>query len=226
MAQPKAVIFDLLTGLLNSWTVWDAVIPESERHITDGTTWRKRYLELAFACGVYKPYEGLVQQGAADVGLSPAAPEALFKRYLEIEPWPEVPEVLLQLKRQGLKLGIATNISDDLGRRVVQNTERVVREKTGSKDFTFDTVVTSEESGYYKPNPKPYQDVLNKLGLTPQEALFLAGSPVDIQGADGVGMKVCWNNHIGLVKKHNVEPLREGKDLREALQDFLLPQSQ
>ena len=213
--QPKAVIFDLLTGLLNSWTVWDAVIPESERHITDGTTWRKRYLELAFACGSYKSYEGLVQQGAADVGLSPAAPEALLKRYLEIEPWPEVPEVLVQLKEQGVKLGIATNISDDLGRRVVENTERVVREKTGLKDFAFDAVVTSEQSGFYKPNPKPYEDVLKQLGLTPQEALFLAGSPVDIQGADQVGMKVCWNNHIGLVKRHNVEPLREGKNLRE-----------
>lgn len=224
MTQPKAVIFDLLTGLLNSWTVWDAVIPESERHITDGTTWRKRYLELAFACGSYESYEGLVQQGAADVGLSPAAPEALFKRYLEIEPWPEVPEVLVQLKSQGMKLGIATNISDELGRRVVQNTERVVREKTGSKNFAFDVAVTAQESGYYKPNPKPYQDVLDKLSLTPDQALFLAGSPVDIQGAADVGMRVCWNNHIGLVKKHDVEPMREGRDLREALQDFLVPQ--
>lgn len=222
MTQPKAVIFDLLTGLLNSWTVWDAVVPESERHITDGTTWRKRYLELAFARGSYKPYEGLVEQGAADVGLSRAAPEALFKRYLEIEPWPEVPEVLVQLKKQGMKLGIATNISDDLGRCVVHNTERVVREKTGSKDFAFDAVVTSEESGYYKPNPKPYKDVLDRLGLTADEALFLAGSPIDIQGADDVGMRVCWNNHIGLVKQHNIEPLREGSDLREALHDFLV----
>lgn len=221
MTEPKAVIFDLLTGLLDSWVVWDAVIPESERYITDGTTWRKRYLELAFACGSYKSYEGLVEQGATDVGLSSAAPAALFKRYIEIEPWPEVPEVLVQLKRQGLKLGVATNISDELGRRVVQNTERVVREKTGSKDFAFDVVVTAEECGYYKPNPKPYQDVISQLGLTADEALFLAGSPIDIQGAAAVGMRVCWNNHIGLKKNHDVEPLREGRDLKDALRDFL-----
>lgn len=221
MSQYQAVIFDLLTGVLNSWTVWDAVIPESERHITDGTTWRKRYLELAFACGSYKSYEGLVEQAAKEMGLSADVPKALFKRYIEIEPWPEVPEILARLRKRGYKLGVATNISDDLGRRVVANTERIVREQTDVKDFVFDVVVTAEESGAYKPDPKPYQDVLDKMDLQPRQALFLAGSPIDIQGASRVGMDVCWNNHIGLVRKHDVLPLREGRNLGDALDQVI-----
>ena len=32
--------------------------------------WRKRYLEITYGCGVYRPYETLVREAAADAGLS------------------------------------------------------------------------------------------------------------------------------------------------------------
>lgn len=221
MEQPKAIIFDLLTALLDSWTIWDTVIPPEERHIADGTTWRKQYLDITYGCGSYKPYEDLVRQSAQDVGLSSASPKALVERYDEIGPWPEVPEVLAKLKEQGIKLAVVTNCSTDLGHRTVNNVERIVRETTSSKNFVFDEVVTAEESGYYKPQPKPYEDILKKLGLEAKDALFVAGSPSDIIGASGVGMKVVWNNNIGLSKKSDLPPWREGKTLNEALGDVL-----
>lgn len=221
MEQPKAVIFDLLTALLDSWTIWDAVIPPEERRIADGTTWRKQYLELTYGCGSYKPYEDLVRQSAQDVGLSSASPKALVERYDEIGPWPEVPEVLVKLKNQGIKLAVVTNCSTDLGFRTVNNLERVVREKTACKDFVFDEIVTAEQSGYYKPHAKPYEDTLKKLGLEAKDALFVAGSPSDIIGASNVGMKVAWNNHIGLPRKSDLLPWREGKTLDQALGGIL-----
>lgn len=221
--QPKAILFDLLTGLLNSWSIWDTVIPTSERTVTDGQTWRKQYLHLAFSCGPYKPYEDLVRQAAVNVGLSQTCATALLDRYDEIgyNPWPEVPEVLARLKAKGYKLGVVTNISHELGLRTVRNVEGVVRERTGVKEFAFDAVVTAEEAGYYKPEQKPYWDGLRKLGVGAEEALFVAGSPSDIMGATRVGMRVVWNNHIGLARGDNALPLKEGKLLDEALEDFL-----
>ncbi|KAL5620941.1 hypothetical protein FOBRF1_004187 [Fusarium oxysporum] len=62
--QPKAIVFDLLTGLLNSWDLWDASTP-SKTH-EDGCRWRQRYLEITFGAGSYKPYEDLVRQAAAE----------------------------------------------------------------------------------------------------------------------------------------------------------------
>lgn len=221
MTYPKAICFDLLTGLLNSWTIWDNVIPESEKHITDGVTWRSKYLELTYGCGEYRPYEELVSQAATQVGLSDVAPRALFERYDEILPWPEVPAVLAKLKQKGIKLAIATNCSNELGHRAVSNCEKTVRAQTDVKDFVFDQVVTSEECGFYKPHPKPYQSALNRLDLQADEVLFLAGSAIDIPGASGVGMKVCWNNHIGMKRKHEIEPLKEGISLDEALSEYL-----
>lgn len=221
MAHHKAIVFDLLTALLDSWTVWDSSIPAAEKHITDGQTWRKEYLNLTYGCGSYKPYEDLVAQSARNVGLSAACSKNLLEDMDSILPWPEVPEVLARLKKSGLRLGVVTNCSDELGLRAIKNCERVVQEKTGEKKFKFDEVVTAEESGFYKPNPKPYLDVLKKLGVSAEDALFVAGSSADIPGASGVGMKVCWNNHVGLERKNDVLPWREGKDLVEALGDVL-----
>jgi FMN phosphatase YigB (HAD superfamily) len=36
------------------------------------------------------------------------------------------------------------------------------------------------------------------LGVRPSRALFVAGSPGDITGAGGVGMRVWWHNRLQL----------------------------
>lgn len=219
--KPKAILFDLLTALMDSWTIWDVSIPSSEKHISTGMNWRKHYIDLIYGLnGPYKSYESLVQQAAKDVGLSEAAPEALVKNWDQIVMFEETPDVLAKLKEKGFKLGIVTNCSKELGHRAVKNCEKVMREKTG-RNFEFDAVVTAEESGFYKPQPRPYWDTLAKLGVKPEEALFVAGSSNDVPGASGVGMNVVWHNKAGLDKKSNILPLREGKTLDEALLDVL-----
>jgi 2-haloacid dehalogenase len=59
------------------------------------------------------------------------------------------------------------------------------------------------------------------LGGKAEDALFVAGSSGDVVGAAEAGMKVVWNNHVGLTAKLGSHPLREGKSLDEALADFL-----
>ena len=57
---PRAVLFDLLTGLLDSWTVWNAAAGSE----TKGRAWRAEYLRLTYGCGAYQPYEQLVRLAA------------------------------------------------------------------------------------------------------------------------------------------------------------------
>jgi 2-haloacid dehalogenase len=42
-----AVVFDLLTTLIDSWTLWNAVAGSE----ADGLKWRRRYLEITDGCG-------------------------------------------------------------------------------------------------------------------------------------------------------------------------------
>lgn len=44
----------------------------------------------------------------------------------------------------------------------------------------FDAVVTAEEVGFYKPDARAYEEVLRRLGIRAEEALFVAGSAADV----------------------------------------------
>lgn len=139
--KPKAVLFDLLTALLDSWSTWTSAVsdlpditPESAQDLA--LTWRNRYLELTFGCGAYVPYESLVAQSAQDVGLHEGAATQLLRQWETLEPWPEVRDVLKKLRAKGYKLGVVTNCSEELGRKAA--------ERVGIK---FDAVVTAEEAG-------------------------------------------------------------------------------
>ncbi len=57
----------------------------------------------------------------------------------------------------------------------------------------FDNVITSEDFGVKKPDPKPYRRALELLGTEPEETLMVGDWPDrDIKGAKGVGMRTAW----------------------------------
>jgi 2-haloacid dehalogenase len=190
MARYDAVAFDLLTALLDSWTLWNSVAGSAE----GGTRWRRRYLEITYGCGAYRPYEALVREAAADVGLPASCAERLESRWGELGPWPEAPQVLAKLVAHR-PLAVATNCSERLG--------RIAAECAGD---VFRVVVTAESAGFYKPRPEPYRAVLQALGTRPERTLFVAGSAADVPGAQQVGMPVFWHNRIGLPARGGAVP--------------------
>ena len=66
MTHPKydAVMFDLLTALLDSWSLWNSVAGSEAA----GLAWRGKYLELTYGAGPYRAYEGIIGEAAAAAG--------------------------------------------------------------------------------------------------------------------------------------------------------------
>ncbi len=180
--RPKAVLFDLLTALIDSWTLWDAVAGNKG----DGRRWRAAYLKNTYAEGSYCPYETLVREAAVAVGLSAGLGDQLTARYGELAPWPEVRHVLGALHGQ-VPLGVVTNCSNALGWIAVARI-----------GIAFDAVVTAQRAGFYKPHPGPYLLALAELGTEPQDCLFVAGSAYDLFGAGALGLPVYWHDRIGM----------------------------
>lgn len=178
----RAILFDLLTGLLNSWSLWERVAGDTEQ----GRRWRLAYLAKTYAENAYRPYEALVREAALETGLPAACADRLAARYGEIEPWPEVGEVLGVLRRH-CRLAVVTNCSEALG--------HIAAERTG---IAFDAVVTADRAGFYKPHPRPYRLALDELDVAAGNALFVAGSAYDLVGANGIGMPVFWHDRIGM----------------------------
>ena len=203
MTMPRAVLFDLLTALLDSWTVWNATAG-SERA---GRAWRAEYLRRTYGCGAYRPYETLVREAAAATGLPEKVADALEARCLDLPVWSGAQAALDALSGRA-KLAVVTNCSQRLGRLAAARLAT-----------NWDCIVTAEEAGHYKPDPRPYRLALAQLGVAPHDAAFVAGSAFDLVGTAAVGLRTYWHNRVGLTRPDNVPP----PDFSAPTLDLLIP---
>ena len=197
-AKYRGVVFDLLTALLDSWSVWNAAAGGAD----GGQRWRAAYLRRNYGTGAYRPYESIVAEAADEAGLDPGAPARLVALWGSIRPWPDVKPVLERI-RAAIPIAVVTNCSENLG--------RIAARATGVE---FDSVVTAERAGCYKPDPRSYGLALEELGVGARDCLMVAGSPYDLYGAKSLGMDAFWHNHVGLAAPADApRPLMESRTL-------------
>lgn len=179
----KAVAFDLLTALMDSWAFWIKAAGDE----TLGRTWRRASLRLVTTAGVYRPYEETVFEAANEVGVSGERADQLLKDWMagKLAPWPEAPSVLAKLASQGWRTAVVTNCS-----------QRLAEAAAAATRHRFDHIVSAERAGFYKIRPEAYKAGLAALGEDASRVLFVAGSPHDVPGASAVGMKVYWSNRF------------------------------
>lgn len=187
-----AVLFDLLSGLVDSWSLWNDVAGGREV----GRDWREEYLRLTYEAGTYRSYESIIEEAARATSVPDDAARGLVDRWDELAPWSEAADVLGELRRRGIPLGVVTNCSDRLGRQAA-----------AAVGVEFDVVATAERAGWYKPNPEPYRLALRELGVPAERTLFVSGSGRDVPGATDVGMSAVWHNRIGLSRPEGVPQL-------------------
>ena len=184
MTMPRAVLFDLLTALLDSWSAWNAAAGSEAA----GRAWRAEYLRLTYGCGSYVPYEDLVRQAAITKGLSPSVADALEANWDALPVWSGAQAALDQLAGR-TRLAVVTNCSTGLGKMAAARLHT-----------PWDVVVTAEEAGFYKPDTRPYRLALERLGVSAADAAFVAGSGYDLIGTSAVGMRTYWHNRVGLAR--------------------------
>jgi 2-haloalkanoic acid dehalogenase type II len=209
MTMPRAVLFDLLTALLDSWSAWNAAAGSEAA----GRTWRAEYLRLTYGCGAYVPYEELVRQAARTTGLPVSVADALEASWESLPVWSGAQAALDKLAGR-TRLAVVTNCSARLGRLAA------ARLRTN-----WDVVVTAEEAGFYKPDPRPYRLALDRLGVAAVDAAFVAGSGYDVFGTSAVGLRTYWHNRVGLARPDGAPAAeKESADLDDLvpwLEDFL-----
>src|SRR5215203_7478178 len=90
----------------------------------------------------------------------------------------DVPPVLEELRRHGLKIGL------------VSNTGRDVHEFLAHHNLGVDAALSSRVHGKVKPHPTIFQAVLDSLGVEAEHAAMVGDSPEDdLDGARALGMQ-------------------------------------
>ena len=109
----------------------------------------------------------------------------LMELYLTLEPFPEVPSVLRQLKAAGLRTAILSNGSPRMLESAV---------KAAGLEGLLDPILSVEAVGVYKPHPTVYQLPVDRLGVPVRAIAFQSSNAWDAHAASAMGMQVVWCN--------------------------------
>jgi 2-haloacid dehalogenase len=126
----------------------------------------------------------LETMGLADEGLR----ERLMSLYLTLPAFPEVPETLRRLRAAGFRTAILSNGTPSMLAAAVQG--------NGLGEL-LDAVISVEEVGAFKTDPRIYQRALDRLGVRAEEVSFQSSNAWDAHAASAFGMRVVWCNRYG-----------------------------
>jgi putative hydrolase of the HAD superfamily len=111
--------------------------------------------------------------------------------------WLNVNEPMLawagQLRTAGFRIAILSNLGDALVEHMVTKVDWVKR---------FHHATWSSKLNIVKPNPVIYLHTVERLGVEPQEALFIDDKPENIHAAEALGIHgICFTDIAALVEQ-------------------------
>ena len=133
----------------------------------------------------------------------------LLSLYKILSPYPEVREVLEDLKKKNFKLAILSNGTPDLLNELVENNKL---------NNLFDDLFSIEEVKIYKPDPKVYELPIKKYKIKSYEITFLSANTWDVSGGGNFGYNSIWvNRHNSVFDILDFQPKNEINNLTQLL---------
>lgn len=119
-------------------------------------------------------------------------------------------DLLQYCKDREIKVGICTDLTAHIQHRKLR--------ALGIVPYV-DALVTSEEAGAEKPDARMFRLILDKLNVTPEEALFIGDSlEKDVLGARRTGIKTLWLHPEAGEDYPSVATLKEVRRMLDAPQ--------
>ena len=206
MQQIRAVVFDAYGTLLD---VHAAMARHAARIGPNwpqiSADWRMKQLEYAWVRSLagaahHRDFWRLTEEAlvwaAERHGIHEAALLAdILLAYRHLDPYPEVPVVLRQLRDQGLERAILSNGEPGMLRDAVH--------AAGLTDL-LNAVLSVESAGVFKPDPRVYRLAGQHFGLAGSQMAFVSSNPWDAFGAHAFGFRVFWVNRTHQLAEYDL----------------------
>ncbi len=213
----KAIVFDAYGTLFDV----NSAAEKCKRKIGDkwehfANFWRTTQLEYTWLRSLMKRHkdfwqitEDSLDKSMKVFNIDTSMRSELLSLYKILSPYPEVKEVLKDLKKKNLKLAILSNGTPNLIKELVS---------TNNLD-AFDDLFSIEEVKIYKPDSKVYNLPINKYKIQPKEVVFLSANTWDVSGGGNFGYNAVWvnrnNSHFDIL---DYKPKKEIKNLKGLLE--------
>ena len=109
----------------------------------------------------------------------------LLDLYKILQTYPEVSEILKNLKYKNYKLAILSNGTPSLLKELVES---------NNLNELFDDIFSIEEVGIYKPDSKVYDIPIKKYSIKKDEVVYLSANTWDVSGGGNYGYNSIWVN--------------------------------
>jgi len=137
----------------------------------------------------------------------PALRALLMQQFLNLDAYPEVPDMLRQLKERKVRIAILSNGSPTMLTAAVHS---------AGLTSLLDASLSVESVAIFKPHPSVYQLVIDKLNVSANRVCFMSSNGWDAAGAAAFGFRVVWVNRAGApLEKLPARPERQIKSLAE-----------
>ena len=178
--------------------------------------WRTTQLEYTWLRSLMKRHkdfwqitEDSLDKSMKVFGVDIGMKNDLLNLYKVLSPYPEVKNVLENLKKKNFKLAILSNGTPALLDRLVQS--------NNLKDL-FDDIFSIESVKVYKPDAKVYNLPLKKYKIKPQEVTFLSANTWDVSGSGNYGYNSVWvNRNNAIFDNLDFKPKNEINNLTQLL---------
>ena len=141
--------------------------------------------------------------------IDPSMRNELLNLYKILSTFPEVKEVLQNLKKKDYKLAILSNGTPTLLNELVTS---------NNLDNIFDDIFSIEETGVYKPDSKVYNLPIKKYQIKKDEVAFLSANTWDVSGGGNYGYSSIWvNRNNNIFDNLDYKPKNEVKNLNQLL---------
>lgn len=157
--------------------------------------WRAKQLEYTWVhARIERPatFAAITEQSldysiAAIGGIQKGVREELLSAYRSLRPYPEVPDVLDDLKGAGARLAILSNGDPEMLDAVVH---------AAGFDGIFDAVLSVSQVGVFKPAMPVYKMASDFFNVEPAQISFQSSNRWDIAGASVFGFTTVWINRV------------------------------
>ncbi|WP_018948947.1 haloacid dehalogenase type II [Thioalkalivibrio sp. ALMg11] len=159
--------------------------------------WREKQLEYTFRrglMGAYADFDACTEQALRyccqmqGVTLSAGQEAELLERYRQLPAFTDAAPALDGLRADGHRLFAFSNGTAETVGGLLRH--------AGLED-RFEDIVSVDEIGCFKPDPRVYQHFLQRAGSKPQQTSLISGNPFDVIGAQAVGMRTVWLDRTG-----------------------------
>jgi 2-haloacid dehalogenase len=119
---------------------------------------------------------------------TPELRQRLMSLYLDLQAFPDVSATLRKLKERGLVTAVLSNGSPAMLAAAIE---------AAGLASVLDAVLSVEEVGVFKPDPRVYQLAVDRLGIPAGAICFQSSNGWDAYAASAFGMRVVWCNRYG-----------------------------